>query len=916
MIPFNFLSLTSPPQPSRRLFALLLIAVTTLSACDNNETNTITENTVDDVAPVITLNGDAIISHQQGEIYNDLGAVAIDNIDPSVTIIIAGEVDITKLGTYTITYTASDAANNTSTLTRLINIVDLNNTALNLIDNSNWQLSASNNKTELNLAIDSDPTTTWTTEENQKKNQWLEIDLINSYKLTAIELSNESSHNEFPIKFAIQVSDDGLYWADLANQQGLPTTTKILLNNIQAQHIRLSLLDNSEEYPWSIDELSLYGDINDNPPTPFPSTNEMIALEKIQNHILGTITLSSEELTEQQTIIQANLSQFSSNIYQVDLAFDLIDLYDQTYGALFTSGSKTDGGINARTSSGYELEHVVLAVMQGILDHSYHTDNLQQFPIFFSSKKFATSAFFPGSVSPATQEEIDYNVKVNGTHVRGFGIPANYETEDARRPTGSYLAPGSIATVTVPESLVNIGASILVGAHTWDLSTKPQIKRMDRVTTKYDIDAKEIIISNPLGGGIYINIPYQQDLGILEITLSNVVQSPYYANTAANQTNVTQWQNEERLHDAPWADFESDKVMMQIPTSWIYNMEDPTSMMEDWDLSMDAISELFARPLLRPKTAVYSQVDVIMRGSANFPGYPQSNITYDPDIDYGGDHDNFLINGPRNQTGYLASVFFHELGHAENFHKFNGEVEASVNFLYVAVQNKKFGVELNEAFSESRYNINHTIDEAAQNWMMAENFRNGNPMSNITGQFRQEFAYQPRGYAKYADIVRLFGWEALQQFFYNLNVDYENGVTYNYHVSNVPWDEMSLRLSIASGYDLTPLLHFWGIHPEDPEALAASIETNDLLSSTEIYDQLITYKTLPLQNNDAFRAFGLADFSEDKIVSFVNSFDHKPLSYYEGFLNAWWNDYDENDAKATQDQVQTIIDLYFPDGRP
>ena len=680
--------------------------------------------------------------------------------------------------------------------------------------------------------------------------------------------------------------------------------------------MRISLRDNSEQYVWSISELYLYGELDKNPPAAFVPTDEMIALEKIEEHILGTATLTSAELIAQKAIIEANLTAFSNNIYQVNLAFDVIALYDETYGALFTQGSKTDGGITSRTSSGNELEHVILFLMQSILDHSYSADNLQQFPFFFNSKKFESSTFFPGAVSEATQKETSYSIKINGTHVRGFGIPANYETEDARRPTGSYLAPGSVATITVPESLVNIGASVLVGAHTWDLSAKTQIKRMDRVTTRYDIDAKEISISNPLGGGIYINIPYQQDLGLLEIALSNVVLSPYYANTAANQTSLTQWKNEQRLHSAPWTDFESDKVMMQVPTSWIYAMDDPSTMMSDWDLSMDAISELFARPLIRPKTAVYMQVDVIIRGSANFPGYPQSNTTYNPDIDYGGNLDHFFLNGPRNQTGYLASVFFHELGHAENFHKFNGEVEASVNFLYVAVQNKKFGVELNEAFSESRYNINHTIDDAAQSWMMAENFRNGNPMSRTTGQFRQEFAYQPRGYAKYADIVRIFGWEALQTFFYNLNVDYENGVTYNYHVSNVPWDEMSLRLSIASGYDLTPLLHFWGIHPENSDTLAASINANNLKSSAGIYDQLITYKALPVQDNDAFRTFGLKDFSENSIVNFNNPFDHKPLSYYEGFLNAWWNEYDEDDAQATQQQVQTIIDLYFPNGRP
>ena len=554
--------------------------------------------------------------------------------------------------------------------------------------------------------------------------------------------------------------------------------------------------------------------------------------------------------------------------------------------------------------------------MQGIMDHGYTGANLLQYPSLFNDRKFETSSFFPGPVDPPANRDASHTISVNGTHVKSFGLPALYEDMDARRPTGCYLAPGSVATVTVPQSLVGIGASILVGAHTWDLTKKPSIKRIDRVTKKYEITESAITIANPLGGGIYINIPFNNDLGILDITLENVVRSPYYANTIANQTSLEQWQNTERHNEAPWTDFESEKVMMQVPTSWIYAMDDPAAMMSDWDLSMDAISELFGRSLIRSKTVVYSQVDVIIRGTANFPGYPQSNVIYDPDRDYGGNHNHFFIKGPRNQTGAEPSIFYHELGHAEGFHKFKGEVEASVNFLFVAVHNKKFGVDLNEAFSQSRYNLNHTIEEAAQSWMIAENFRNGNPMSNTTGQFRQEFAYQPRGYAKYADIVRLFGWEAIEKFFYSINVDYENGRRWNVNVSNTPWDEMSLRLSIASGYDLTPLLHFWGIHPVNASTLSAAIAENNLQASPAIYDQLMTYKTLVPTDNVAFRAFALEDFNENAILNFNNTFNHKPMSYYEGFINAWWDEYGTGEAQAAEAQVQNIIDLYFPNGRP
>jgi|GEM_PF-1570204 len=649
-----------------------------------------------------------------------------------------------------------------------------------------------------------------------------------------------------------------------------------------------------------------------------PSSAIMVSsLDKIKQHVLETKTLSSEQLLAQQSIISAYEMLFRSQPDIMAQGFAIVSSYESKYGGLFTNGSTTEGGIRPRTASGYELENVMMTITQALLDHTYSAENLVKYPSLFENVKFETSSFFPGAVPPPSDENVSYTIKIDGKHIKSWGTPALYETEDARRPTGCYLAPGSVATVSVPTALVGIGASVLVGAHTWDHSTKPNIKRMDRVTKKYELTNETITIANPLGGGIYINVPFEYDLGTLSINLRNVVRSPYYANTNVNKTTLSEWQNVERLREAPWTDFESNKVMMQVPTAWIYALDDPITMMEDWDLSMDAISESLGRPLVRSKTVVYSQVDVQPRGSANFPGYPQANLTYKPLENYNGNHDNLLVSGPRNARGYVPTVFFHELGHAERIYKFNGEGEALVNFLFVAVHNKVFGVELNEAFSESFFSLNHTIDEAAISWMIAENFRNGMPMSITNGDYLNEMAYQPRGYAKYAEIVRLFGWEALEKFYYNLNESYENG-TYPFtgNVNNVPTDGRVLRMSIASGYDMRPLLHFWGKHPDDPQGLAAAIASSGVKKSTAIYDQLMYYKTIVPENNEAFRAFGLEDFSESKIVEFNNTLGHKIKSYNEGFLNSWWDDYTTTAAAAAVAQVQAIIDLYFPEGRP
>ena len=74
----------------------------------------------DTVFPVITILGDNPASVELGSTYTDAGATS----DGGETVSSSGSVDTNTVGTYTITYSASDAAGNTSTVTRTVNVVD------------------------------------------------------------------------------------------------------------------------------------------------------------------------------------------------------------------------------------------------------------------------------------------------------------------------------------------------------------------------------------------------------------------------------------------------------------------------------------------------------------------------------------------------------------------------------------------------------------------------------------------------------------------------------------------------------------------------------------------------------------------------------------------------------------------------
>jgi hypothetical protein len=624
------------------------------------------------------------------------------------------------------------------------------------------------------------------------------------------------------------------------------------------------------------------------------------AMSALTRHMAGTAPLTAVQIKAQADIIQSNIKLIGQDNIIIGAAFELFKLYETSEGPLFINAA-TKGGF-ARTKTGIDLDKAIFIVQQGLIDYAYTPDNLKKYPVLFDGVKFATSKYFPGAVAPPTDPKAAVTVQVNAAQPAIWGAPVLYHDYPARRPTGCYLAPGSVATVTVPASMVNKGFTIRVGAHSWDLENKPNAERLDRVSIVYPITTAATQIANPLGGGIYIEVPYKAAAGIVNVQIANAVRSPFFSARSFNKTTLTQWLNTERKNPGPWADFESDKFMMQVPTGWIYNFADPVTLMQDWDASMDAVSELFGMPLVRPKTVLYLQIDVVYRGTANFPGYPQSNYPYNPDAAANGNQNHFTLKGPQ----YSDWTVFHELGHACSFTKFKGETEAAVNLPYVAMQNRKFGVELNPAFGNSGGQKQVTLAQAAIIWMVTENFRAGNPM-DISNQPGDEVKYQHRGYGKYVEIARLFGWEALSDFWHSVNVDYIAGIDYPENTD--PTDSRILRMSKAAGADLTPLIHFWGVQPANAANLKASIAAAGLQPSRAIYDQLVAYKALIPMNNRQFR-------DHAAIIYPGGVKEGQSPEYGVGWYYVWLPQYNESHGIAAQAAMQHIIDLYFPNGQP
>jgi hypothetical protein len=104
-----------------RLFYTLAFA-SLLSACGGGSDSS--SSTSDTIAPVITLAGDAQITVQYDDSYVDAGARALDNVDGDISVIVDGEVDTSLVGSYKLTFTATDSSGNSSSATRMVNVVD------------------------------------------------------------------------------------------------------------------------------------------------------------------------------------------------------------------------------------------------------------------------------------------------------------------------------------------------------------------------------------------------------------------------------------------------------------------------------------------------------------------------------------------------------------------------------------------------------------------------------------------------------------------------------------------------------------------------------------------------------------------------------------------------------------------------
>jgi len=397
---------------------------------------------------------------------------------------------------------------------------------------------------------------------------------------------------------------------------------------------------------------------------------------------------------------------------------------------------------------------------------------------------------FPGSV-PRGAPRITTNVRIqcSGGRWGFFG-------------TGLYAAPGELIKVRVPETAAALGLSIVIGAHTDTLRHLETWSRMPEIFCYKPVRSTETRSANAFGGPIYIAVPPDNRAGDFVATISGGVPAPRYVD---GQTNLNEWRSTIRHHPAPWAEIESDKIALTVPSSVVRDLDDPGALMQVWNRISDLISELAGIPNSRTR-AERLVPDVQISLGVLHSGYPI--MMYLPKA-------HTLVSREELLKGRIGTSLYnrgmwglpHELGHqVQNpAWSFEGAAEptASLFALYVFEKLCRIPVASNL----------HGSKEARAEQIARYDFAKPN--------FEQWKQDQWLGLTTYVELQQAFGWDGFKSVFAQYLKLPESELPNSEEAKRDQW---MVRFSRQVGRDLGPFFQAWGI----PTSAAARASIADL----------------------------------------------------------------------------------------
>ena len=121
---FDYNIMLSVASPTIIVSGTITVENNTTTETNPNQGGGGTTTSTDTTPPVISITGSASITITERDTYTDQGATATDDVSGDLTsfIVTTNPVDTSSPGTYTVTYTVTDAASNTTSIGRIVNV--------------------------------------------------------------------------------------------------------------------------------------------------------------------------------------------------------------------------------------------------------------------------------------------------------------------------------------------------------------------------------------------------------------------------------------------------------------------------------------------------------------------------------------------------------------------------------------------------------------------------------------------------------------------------------------------------------------------------------------------------------------------------------------------------------------------------
>ncbi|MEO7454182.1 MAG: M60 family metallopeptidase [Fimbriimonadales bacterium] len=354
-------------------------------------------------------------------------------------------------------------------------------------------------------------------------------------------------------------------------------------------------------------------------------------------------------------------------------------------------------------------------------------------------------------------------------------------TIETKRPrwhgVGMYAPPGSVIKATT----VAEGLNIRIGAHSDRLWHLDDWKRAPEIDTTLPLAKGTTEIASAFGGLIYLEVPRAKD-GTAKVTISGAIESAHYVH---GKTHLVDWRAM-RHSPAPWAELESEKIILTVPAAHIRTLDNPTKLMEYWDKVADACADLATISRVRSSPERYV-ADVQISAGYMHAGYPiMTHLDAAPrmvDI-------NFLTDATKGGDWGL----FHEIGHNHQHSDwtFDGTGEVTVNLFTLYIIETVVG-------RVPGYKVRFSDEE------IAETFRKhraaGAPYEKWKGDAFLALTM-------YIQLQREFGWGPFKKVFAEYRTLSQSERPKN---DNEKRDQWMVRLSKTVGKNLAPFFKAWGV---------------------------------------------------------------------------------------------------------